>query len=376
MSYLPDFKLETYFSRWEFNAKYNLCASDTESLSLKSLFELADDSDKNLLEEITFGYTKTYGSDELRETIASTYKTATINDILTFAGAEEGIFVAMKSILNAKSHAIVITPNYQSSQTIPESICDVTPVNLDAENNWDLDLTKIKNSVKSNTKLISINFPHNPTGKVISKNELYDIIDIAKKNDLYLFSDEIYRLMERDKIKRLEQISDLYEKGLSLNGMSKAYGMPGIRMGWISSKDHSLLDKMEKLKHYLSICNSSPNEVLTIIALKYRSQIIERTRSIIKNNLNILNGFFRDYDNIFDWKEPDGGCIGFPKYKGLEGSDVFCKKLVESRSVLLLPSSVYNSQLMPAPENHFRIGYGRSNMPEALSELKKFIDRI
>ena len=207
-------------------------------------------------------------------------------------------------------------------------------------------------------------------------NDLNNIISIAKENDLYLFSDEIYRLMERDKIKRLEQISDLYEKGLSLNGMSKAYGMPGIRMGWISSKDHSLLDKMEKLKHYLSICNSSPNEVLTIIALKYRSQIIERTRSIIKNNLNILNGFFRDYDNIFDWKEPDGGCIGFPKYKGLEGSDVFCKKLVESRSVLLLPSSVYNSQLMPAPENHFRIGYGRSNMPEALSELKKFIDRI
>ena len=376
MSYLPDFKLETYFSRWEFNAKYNLCASDTESLSFKSLFELADDSDKNLLEEITFGYTKTYGSDELRETIASTYKTATINDILTFAGAEEGIFIAMKSILNAKDHAIVITPNYQSAQTIPESICDVTPVNLDAENNWDLDLTKIKNSVKSNTKLISINFPHNPTGKVISKNELYDIINIAKKNDLYLFSDEIYRLMERDKIKRLEQISDLYEKGLSLNGMSKAYGMPGIRMGWISSKDHSLLDKMEKLKHYLSICNSSPNEVLTIIALKYRSQIIERTRNIIKNNFNILNGFFRDYDKIFDWKEPDGGCIGFPKYKGLEGSDVFCKKLVENRSVLLLPSSVYNSQLMPAPENHFRIGYGRSNMPEALSELKKFINRI
>ena len=376
MSYLPDFKLETYFSRWEFNAKYNLCASDTESQSFKSLFELANDSDKNLLEEITFGYTKTYGSDELRETIASTYKTSTINDILTFAGAEEGIFVAMKSILSAKDHAIVITPNYQSAQTIPESICDVTPVNLDAENNWDLDLTKIKNSVQSNTKLISINFPHNPTGKVISKNELYDIINIAKKNDLYLFSDEIYRLMERDKIKRLEQISDLYEKGLSLNGMSKAYGMPGIRMGWISSKDHSLLDKMEKLKHYLSICNSSPNEVLTIIALKYRSQIIERTRSIIKNNLNILNGFFRDYDNIFDWREPDGGCIGFPKYKGLEGSDVFCKKLVESRSVLLLPSSVYNSQLMPAPENHFRIGYGRSNMPEALSELKKFIDRI
>ena len=375
MPYLPDFKLETYFSRWEFNAKYNLCASDTESLSFKSLFELADDTDKNLLEDITFGYTETYGSDKLREAISSTYATGSLNDILTFAGAEEGIFVAMKSILNVKDHAIVITPNYQSAQTIPASICDVTPVNLDPKNNWDLDLTKIKNSVKPNTKLISINFPHNPTGKVISKDDLNDIISIAKENDLYLFSDEIYRLMERDESKRLGQISDLYEKGLSLNGMSKSYGMPGIRMGWISSKDHSLLDKMERLKHYLSICNSSPNEVLSIIALKYRSLIIKRTRNIIKNNLNILNGFFQDYDELFDWREPDGGCIGFPKYKGPEGSDVFCQKLVESRSVLLLPASVYSSQLMPAPQNHFRIGYGRTNMPEALSELKKFIDR-
>ena len=210
MPYLPDFKLETYFSRWEFNAKYNLCASDTESLSFKSLFELADDTDKNLLEGITFGYTETYGSDNLREAIASTYATASLNDILTFAGAEEGIFVAMKSILNVKDHAIVITPNYQSAQTIPASICDVTPVNLDPKNNWDLDLTKIKNSVKPNTKLISINFPHNPTGKVISKDDLNDIISIAKENDLYLFSDEIYRLMERDESKRLGQISDLY----------------------------------------------------------------------------------------------------------------------------------------------------------------------
>ena len=196
--------------------------------------------------------------------------------------------------------AIVITPNYQSAQTLPTSICDVTAINLDSENNWNLDIQKIKDSLQPNTLLISINFPHNPTGKVISQSELNDIVNISRENNLYLFSDEIYRLMERDENKRLDQISDIYDKGISLNGMSKTYGMPGIRIGWISCKDHSLLDKMEKLKHYLSICNSTPNEKLSIIALKYRSKIIERSRKIIKNNLVKLNSFFQKYDNLFE----------------------------------------------------------------------------
>jgi len=374
MSFLPDFKLETYFSRWEFNTKYNLCASDTESLSLKYLLELSNEEDKKLLEKINFGYLETYGSIELREAISYTYNNSSYKDILTFAGAEEGIYIAMKSILSKKDHAIVITPNYQSAQTIPASICDVTAINLDSENNWNLDIQKVKDSIQSNTRLISINFPHNPTGKVISKNELNDIVNISKENDLYLFSDEIYRLMERDENQRLDQISDIYDKGLSLNGMSKTYGMPGIRIGWISCKDHSLLDSMERLKHYLSICNSSPNEVLTIIALKHRSKIINRSREIIKNNLVKLNSFFEDYEDLFDWKEPDGGCIGFPKYNGVEGVEVFCENLIKDKSVLLLPSSIYNSKLINSPDNHFRIGYGRLNMPEAISELKNFID--
>ena len=375
MSFLPDFKLETYFSRWEFNTKYNLCASDTESLSLEYLLDLSDDKDKKSLEEIKFGYLETYGSTELREAISSTYNNSSYKDILTFAGAEEGIYVAMKSILSKKDHAIVITPNYQSAQTLPTSICDVTAINLDSENNWNLDIQKIKDSLQPNTLLISINFPHNPTGKVISKSELNDIVNISRENNLYLFSDEIYRLMERDENKRLDQISDIYDKGISLNGMSKTYGMPGIRIGWISCKDHSLLDKMEKLKHYLSICNSTPNEKLSIIALKYRSKIIERSRKIIKNNLVKLNSFFQKYDNLFEWKEPDGGCIGFPKYNGPEGVEVFCENLIKEKSVLLLPSSVYNSNLINSPNNHFRIGYGRLNMPEGLSQLKNFIDK-
>ena len=374
MSTLPDFKLETYFSRWEFNTRFNLCASDTESLSLDFLLNNCSEEDKNHLKEMRFGYTETYGSKILRESIANTYDRGSYKDILTFAGAEEGIYVAMKSILSKNDHAIVITPNYQSAETIPSSICDVTAVDLDPNDNWNLDISKIKSSIKQNTRLISINFPHNPTGKIISKDELNEIIRISRQNDIFLFSDEIYRLMERDVSKRLDQVSDLYEKGISLNGMSKSYGMPGIRLGWVSSKHHGLLDKMERYKHYLSICNSNPNEELTIIALKIRDKIISRTKGIIDTNLKILDKFFKKNENLFDWKIPDGGCIGFPKYKGKDGVKTFCEKLVKEKSVLLLPSHVYQSEIGKTPSSNFRIGYGRINMPEALSEVEDFLN--
>ena len=195
MSILPDFKLETYFSRWEFKTKYNLCASDTESLSLDFLLNNCTEEDKNRLKGMRFGYTETYGSKILRESIANTYDRGSYKDILTFAGAEEGIYVAMKSILSKNDHAIIITPNYQSAETIPSSICDVTAIDLEPNQNWNLDISKIKSSIQSNTRLISINFPHNPTGKIISKDELNEIISISRKNNIFLFSDEIYRLM-------------------------------------------------------------------------------------------------------------------------------------------------------------------------------------
>ena len=352
-----------------------MCASNIESVSLEELLLLSNVEDKKLWKKLDLGYTETYGSLNIREAIADTYDNINSNDILTFAGGEEGIYVAMQCILNKNDHAIVITPNYQSSETLPKSICEVTGIGLNSDDNWNLDIQKIISAIKSNTRLISINFPNNPTGKIISMDTLYELINIAKEKDIYLFNDEIYRLMERDKSKRLIQVSDIYEKGLSLNGMSKSYGMPGLRIGWIATKDHDLLDRMEKMKHYLSICNSAPSEILAIIALNSRKKILDRTNKIVTKNLKILNKFFLEYEYLFDWKEPDGGCIGYPRYKGPDGVDVFCEKLIKQESVLLLPSKVYTSDIVKSPKNHFRIGYGHVNMLKGLELIKKFINK-
>jgi aspartate/methionine/tyrosine aminotransferase len=373
MPVLPDFKLETFFSKWEFNAKYHMCASDMESMTLQDLLNLGTEQDKEDWNQLNFKYIETCGSPKLRSAVANSYSKLSSENILAFAGAEEGLYVAMHCILKKDDHAIIITPNYQSSETIPASICDVSGIGLEANNNWNLDVQKIKDAIRPNTRLISINFPHNPTGKVISKQTLNDLIDIVRQRGIYLFSDEVYRLMERNNNIRLPQVADLYEKGLSLNVMSKSYGLPGLRIGWIASQDLNLLHQMEKMKHYLSICNSSPSEFLAVIALQASADILSRNHKIIDDNLKLLNPFFAQNRDLFEWNEPDGGCIGYPKYLGSEGVMAFCERLIKEHGIMLLPGSIYDSANGPSPSNHFRIGYGRKAMKEGLRKFQEVL---
>jgi len=373
MPVLPDFKLETFFSKWEFNAKYHMCASDMESMTLQDLLNLGTEQDKEDWNQLNFKYIETCGSPKLRSAVANSYSKLSSENILAFAGAEEGLYVAMHCILKKDDHAIIITPNYQSSETIPASICDVSGIGLEADNNWNLDIQKIKDAIRPNTRLISINFPHNPTGKVISKQTLNDLIDIVRQRGIYLFSDEVYRLMERNNNIRLPQVADLYEKGLSLNVMSKSYGLPGLRIGWIASQDLDLLHQMEKMKHYLSICNSSPSEFLAVIALQASADILSRNHKIIDDNLKLLNPFFAQNRDLFEWNEPDGGCIGYPKYLGSEGVIAFCERLIKEHGIMLLPGSIYDSANGPSPSNHFRIGYGRKAVKEGLRKFQEVL---
>lgn len=371
---LPDFKLETYFSKWEFTARYHMCASDMESLSVKELLAMADDEDRRLWDDLRLGYTETFGMPALRQAIANTYDNIDESELLTFAGAEEGIFAAMQVLLTADDHAIVITPNYQAAETVPGSICEVTGLALDPDDNWELDIAALREAIRPNTRIISINCPHNPTGKVFSHQALEQIIAIARETGIYVFSDEVYRLLERSEEIRLPQVADIYERGLSLNVMSKAYGLPGLRIGWIATRDREVLSRMERAKHYLSICNSGPSEVLALIALNVSDYILKRNRGIIDDNLKLLNAFFADYPKLFEWTVPDGGCIGYPRYAGADGVESFCEELVEQSGVLLLPASVYRSALNTTPTDRFRIGFGRANMGEGLQVLREFME--
>lgn len=370
MPVLNDFRLETYFSRWEFTARYHLTASDAQSMSLRELLAMASPVDAAAFEALWLGYTETFGAPELRGAIAATYTGQTSENILCFAGAEEGIYAAMHALLEPQDHAIVVTPNYQAAETIPLSICAVTGVPLDPRCDWALDLDQVAEAIRPNTRLISINFPHNPTGKILEHDRLLMLVELCRKHGLWLFSDEVYRSLGLYPERQLPQVADLYERGLSLNVMSKAYGLPGLRIGWIAARDRTLLVRMERLKHYLSICNSAPSELLARIALENRERILARNNALLTENVALLETFFAEFPHLFQWYRPDGGCVAYPRYTGPGAVDTFAAELVERSGVLLLPAGIYRSDLGATPTDRFRIGYGRAGLAAGLDAFR------
>jgi aspartate/methionine/tyrosine aminotransferase len=370
MSTLPDFNLETWFSRWEFAARYNLTASDAQSMRIDELLAMASPVDREAFERLHMGYTPTYGAPALREAIAGTYEQRTAEDILCFAGAEEGLYIAMRVLLEPGDHAIVVTPNYQSAETLPLAIGTATGVPLDPEDRWSLDIDRVAAAIRPNTRLVSINFPHNPTGKILERERFDALVALCRKHGLWLFSDEVYRPLGPSGTVFLPQAADVYERGLSLGVMSKAYGLPGLRIGWIASADRGLLQRMERYKHYLSICNAGPSEQLALIALKARQHILARNTAIIDANLATLDTFFARHADRFAWYRPDGGCVAYPRYLGADGVEAFSAGLAERSGVLLLPASNYVSALGPTPPERFRIGFGRADGGEAIAALE------
>lgn len=364
------FKLEEYLARYEFTAKYLLCCSDAESFTMSEIIDMASPSEKDLWNNLRLGYTEAPGLPLLRETVVhALYSGLEPDNILMFAGAEEGIFCALHVIIEEGDHVIVLTPCYQSLLEIPKSKgADITEIQLKEENDWRIDLRAIENVIKPNTKCIIINFPHNPTGQVIEEEELKRLIDICQAKGIWLFSDEVYRLLGEPNMPWASPAACIYDKGLSLGVMSKAFGMAGLRIGWIACQDKAILKKIEQMKHYTSICNSAPAEVLTLIALRNKDKILQRNNKIVADNLKLLDKFFIEYSTLFQWVRPQGGCVGFVKYKGKDFIDSFCNQLVHRQNVLLMPASVYDYA-----NTHFRIGFGRQNMPQCLAQLKEFL---
>ena len=373
MPELRPFALEVFFSKWEFTARHHLCASDMQSMTLVELLGMADAKDRAAWDALYLGYTESWGSPGLRETIAGTYDCVAASEVLTFVGAQEGIFVAMHALLGPDDHAITIIPNYQSVESVPLSICETTGIALDPSRSWELDLGAVRDAIRATTRVICINFPHNPTGKVISRATLEELIAICQERGIYLFSDEVHRLIERRPEITLPQVADIYERGISLGVMSKAYGLPGLRVGWVACRDAEVLRRMERMKHYTSICGAGPSELLAQIALKARDAILARNRALIAKNLELLEAFFTEHSDLFVWYLPDGGCIGFPQYLGRDGVEEFAQRLVEDSGVLLLPASVFRSALGVTPVDRFRIGYGRDNMKTGLAAMRRHL---
>lgn len=344
-------------------------------MTVRDLLAMATAEERDSFDNLWLGYTETFGAPDLRESIAHTFATRVARDILCFAGASEGIYAANVVLLDKHSHAIVVTPNYQSHETLPQAICEATGVALNPDDGWSLDVDAVAAAIRPNTKLLTINFPHNPTGTILPLDRYKALIELCRKHGIYILHDEIFNGLGPSEREHLPFVADLYERGLSLNVMSKSYGLPGLRLGWIACEDREVIVKMERMKHYLSISNSAPSERLANIALNNRDKILARNCAIVDRNLPKWDDFFARYPDLFDWRRPDGSCTAFPRFKGAEGVEQFTRSLVEESGVLLLPSTIYRSALGATPTDRFRLGFGRTTLDEGLSAFDSHLKR-
>lgn len=357
------FSLERYFARYEFSTRFLLCSSDPESMSVRELLALEPDS-AAALADVWLGYTQSRGDPGLRRAIAATYERTDEECVLVHAGSEEPIFSFMNVALQAGDGVICQFPAYQSHYSVAEAIgAGVTRWPGDPSAGDAPDPEVLARAICPSTRAIVIATPNNPTGYVFDRQRLDAVVDIARNHGLWLFSDEVYRGSERDPADRHPAVCDLYERGVSLGGMSKVYGLAGLRIGWIATRDRRLYDRMAGFKDYVTICNGAADEFLAKVALRHADALVDRVRGIVVRNLDLLDEFFARRSTTFEWRRPRAGTTAFPRYLG-GSAEKFCDDLAARAGVLLLPSTVFD-----AGDDRLRIGYARRNLPEALAAL-------
>ena len=369
---IADFALERFFARWEFAVEHLLCASDVEAYSMTELVSLADDETRALWDGLRLGYTESTGHPLLRAEIASLYETIEPDEVLTFAGAEEAIFCLMNVVAGAGDHVIVTWPGYQSLYEVARATgADVTLHALREAHDWAIDLDALRSQVTPATRLIVVNLPHNPTGMLADRATFDLLVAMADEAGAQLLVDEVYRGLEVVEADRLPTAADSAARGISLGVMSKTFAMPGLRIGWIATHDRDLLDRLARFKDYTTICSSAPSEILAIIGLRARDRVLTRSRAIVAANLERLDAFFDEWGDRFSWVRPRGGSIGYPRLTvpGVRIDD-WASELVQAEGVLLLPGSQLDD-----PGNHFRLGFGRTDLPVAVERLEDYARR-
>jgi aspartate/methionine/tyrosine aminotransferase len=367
---IPEFALERFFARWEFAVRHLLCASDVEGWRMADLLSLADDETAVLWADLRLGYSEAPGHPLLRAEIATLYDMIEPDDVLVFAGAEEAIFCLSNVLLGPGDHAVVTWPGYQSLYQVGRSAgADVTLHELREADAWALDIDRLIAALRPTTRLVVVNAPHNPTGMLPTLAEWERLTGELEARGIHLLADEVYRFLELDQADRLTAGADAIALGVSLGVMSKSFAMAGLRIGWLATRDRDLLARCAAFKDYTTICSSAPAEILALIGLRARDVVLARSRRIVAANLAHLDRFFAGHDDRISWVRPRGGSIGFPRLLDAEPIDAFAARLVEAEGVLLLPGSQFGFE-----GNHFRIGFGREDLPDALAGLERFLE--
>jgi len=367
---LKPFKLERFFAKYEFNVEYQMSASDCESMSVGELLSY-DTRVTPLggLEQLQLGYTESKGDPQLREAVSSLYSQVSPEGVL-IAAPEELIFLFLNAHLAKDDHVVITTPAYQSLTEIPRSLgCRVSTWPVELRNgHWQLDFDYLEREMSDSTKMVIVNIPHNPTGLAFTEAEKKGLTEILRRHGTLLLADEMYWQLEYADEVSSTPFCDLYEKAVSLSGLSKAYGLPGLRIGWLAGQSSELLEPAAQLKDYTTICNSAPSELLALIAVQKSSQLVGRCRGIIAENLSLLRELAEGHPHSIELLPGQGGSILFPRFTDGRSAENASQKLIEKQNLLMLPGPLFDM-----PDNYFRVGLGRTSFAQVLNKFEDIL---
>jgi aspartate/methionine/tyrosine aminotransferase len=367
-----EFALGGFLARWSGHVRHDLSASESATLSLPSLLALAEAEDRARWDGLAFGYADPHGAAWLRTAIAARYRRLGPDHVSCSAGAQEGLACVARALLAPGDHAIVVLPIYQPSERAVTALCAASGVVLEARRaRWHLDPDRIAAAIRPETRLILMNVPNSPTGAGLDGATMAALVALCRSRGIWLVNDEVYRLSGMAAA-TLPPVADLYERGVSIDGLSKAVGLPGLRVGWVACQDSALLAKVLVAKSGLSSCLAGASEILARIALRAEDRILARNRRIAAENLARLRAALRRHPDLFEDTETDT-VFAFPRYVGAGSAEAFAASLVREAGVLVLPSSLWASPLADTPRDRLRLGLGRATASSSLDVFESFL---
>jgi len=367
---IQPFETEHFFARYEFTTPYQLCNSDCETVTVKELLEMADVS-MDEFGRLSLGYTESLGHPKLREQIAEAYSKVNPDDVIMLGTPVEGIYLVARAALNPGDEVIVLSPAYDALIKTFEHVVGASSVRkwefISSDTQWQLDFDQLKNLLTPRTKMMVINFPHNPTGYLPKQDQLNEVVKIVEENDLILFCDEMYFGLVHSGTQAIKSAADISRRAVVLSGLSKTYGLPGLRTGWLIVQDKELRQNIINWKFYTSICPAAPSEFLAMAAWKVRNQLRDRSIAQIEQNLRLADAFFQRWPELFIWRKPMAGSTALV---GMNVPSVmaYATQLTEEAGVLILPAATLGSD-----DHHMRIGFGRAAFGEALEKFEEYL---
>lgn len=370
---IKDFKVEKWLNPRDAKCRYNLGASCVKAISLNELAELSGEDKDELTKfflETHLHYGAFFGLPRLLDAIASTYKRAAPDMVLTFHGGTGANSAVLTGMLEKGDNVVAVMPNYQQHYSIPEALgIEVRPLRLKREDSYKVDPEKLDSLTDSNTKLITLTNPNNPTGAYMDADELGEIIAVAEKNGSYILCDEIYRGLADG---YMPSIVDLYEKGIATSSMSKIYSMAGTRVGWAVTRDKKAYDILENRRSYDSICNGVLDELISAIALEHSDRMLERARTIVRPNKKIAEDWIRSRPRLSVYGESLTTTM-LVHYDYDVDEVELCTDIYEKTGVLLCHGDCFEEKKC------FRLGYGFGDtklLEDGLAELGGYLDSL